>query len=67
MSFWKYVASRLKSRVDIPKAVTALEKAEALNTFQCIYREKKIIIPPMGNNFQNKDRVELILVPGPMV
>ena len=39
--FWKYVSSRLKKRLDIPtlslpnkeKVVTALEKAETLNTY----------------------------------
>ena len=53
MPFWKYVLSRLKSRVDIPtitlpnkeKAVTALEKVEALNTYF------SSIIPPMNNNY----------------
>ena len=60
--FWKYVSSRLKTRLDIPtlslpnkeKAVTALEKAEALNTyFSSVFTEEnKSIIPPTSNNYE---------------
>ena len=58
--FWKYVASRLKTRLDIPtltfpykeKAVTELEKAETLNTyFSSVFTdENKSIIPSISNN-----------------
>ena len=59
--FWKYVTSRLKTRLDIPtltlpnkqKAITSLQKAEALNThFSSVFTEENTRdIPAVSKNY----------------
>ena len=71
--FWKYVSSRLKTRLDIPtlslpnkeKAVTALEKAEALNTyFSGVFTEEnKRIIPHTSINFEGTQISKIEFIP----